>query len=323
MRFATYRHEGDDSDRVGLVQEDTIFEMRGVAALVDLLGDDGEMLHAAGEAAVRDPAQMAEVGAVRLRPPIPRPPSVRDFMTFEQHIEGTSLNYGPDEKPPKVWYRQPLFYFSNPAALYGPGEGVPMPPGSRMFDFESEVAAVIGRNGVNLDVEHAAECIVGYTIMNDWSARDLQSREMTGNLGPAKGKDTATSIGPYLVTADELAPYTSGPSFALAMEVELNGQPFGHDRLDHMGWSFAQMVAYASRGTKVTAGDILGSGTCGAGCIAEKWGREGHTFPALAVGDVVTLRVEQLGELTNQVVIGPPLRDLGPGWSSQNAAGPS
>jgi 2-keto-4-pentenoate hydratase/2-oxohepta-3-ene-1,7-dioic acid hydratase in catechol pathway len=321
MRFATYRHEGEDRDRVGLVRESAIHEMRGVTALLDLLGDDGERLHAAGEAALRDPGEVVEVGTVRLRSPIPRPPSVRDFMTFEQHIEGTTLNYGPEEKPPKVWYRQPLFYFSNPAALFGPGEGVPMPPGARMFDFESEVAAVIGRDGADLDVEEAADYIVGYTIMNDWSARDLQSREMTGNLGPAKGKDTATSLGPYLVTADELAPFAHGPSFALAMEVELNGQVFGSDRLDHMGWSFAQMVAYASRGTTVTAGDVLGSGTCGAGCIAEKWGREGHTFPALAVGDVVTLRVEQLGELTNEIVAGPPLREIGAMWSAQDGAG--
>jgi len=323
MRFATYGHEGDDRDRVGLVHDDKIHELRGVASLVDLFGDDGERLHAAGEDALRDPAEVVELGTVRLRPPIPRPPSVRDFMTFEQHIEGTTLNFGPDEKPPKVWYRQPLFYFSNPAALFGPAEGIPMPPGSRMFDFEAEVAAVIGRDGANLGVEDAADHIVGYTIMNDWSARDLQSREMTGNLGPAKGKDTATSLGPYLVTADELAPYASGPSFSLSMEVELNGQPFGSDRLDHMGWSFAQMVAYASRGTQVTAGDVFGSGTCGAGCIAEKWGREGHTFRALEVGDVVTLRVEQLGELTNQVIIGQPVRDLGGMWSAHRDTAPT
>jgi 2-keto-4-pentenoate hydratase/2-oxohepta-3-ene-1,7-dioic acid hydratase in catechol pathway len=181
-----------------------------------------------------------------------------------------------------------------------------------MFDFEAEVAAVIGREGANLPVGEAADHIVGYTIMNDWSARELQSREMTGELGPAKGRTPRPPWGPAWVTADELVPFASGPSFALRMEIQINGKPFGADRLDNMAWSFAQLVAYASRGTRVVPGDVIGSGMCDDGCIAEKWGREGHTDPALQVGDTMTIRVEQLGEIANQVVEGPPLLDLGP-----------
>jgi 2-keto-4-pentenoate hydratase/2-oxohepta-3-ene-1,7-dioic acid hydratase in catechol pathway len=317
MRFVTYQSGGQTSsdpagdERVGVLQGDAVYPVHGVTRLLDLLGDDGTRLREAGDAALQDSAAVVELGAVRLRAPIPRPPSVRDFMIFESHVEGTMRNY--NEKPPKVWYRQPLFYFSNPAAIFATGDDIPMPPGTRSFDFELEVAAVVGREGANLTVDEAADHIVGYTILNDWSARDLQFWEMQGKLGPAKGKDTAITLGPALVTADELAPFASGPSFDLGMQVDLNGEPFGADRLDNMGWSFAQLVAYASRGTRVMPGDVLGSGTCGSGCIAEKWGREGNDAQrALRPGDVVTMRVEHLGEISNRVVEAPPLHDLGP-----------
>jgi 2-keto-4-pentenoate hydratase/2-oxohepta-3-ene-1,7-dioic acid hydratase in catechol pathway len=315
MRFATYRLPGDPTSlaRVGVVRDDVVHEIGGVSRLLDLLGDD-TTLREAGESALRAPAAAAALDEVRLLAPIPAPPAVRDFMTFEQHLLGTLLNQGPDVTPPAVFYRQPLFYFSNPASTIGPADEVPMPPGSRSFDFELEVAAVVGRPGANLSVAEAADHIVGYMILIDWSARDLQFREMRGDLGPAKGKDTATTLGPYLVTADELAPFASGPSFSLGMEVERNGTPFGGDRLDNMAWSFAQMVAYAARGTRVVPGDVLGSGTCGNGCLAEKWGRQGPGLPkeGLRVGDVMTFRVEGLGEITQRVVDGPPLLDIGP-----------
>jgi 2-keto-4-pentenoate hydratase/2-oxohepta-3-ene-1,7-dioic acid hydratase in catechol pathway len=313
MRFVTYQVAGDATDRVGLLHDEQVHRIPGVARLLDLLGDDGSHLRDAGAAALRDAAEVLPLNGVHLRPPIPQPPSMRDCMTFEQHVAGTKLNEGPDAKPPGVWYRQPIFYFSNPAAMVGPYDDVTMPPGCRSFDFEFEVAAVVGRAGANLTVDAAADSIVGYMILNDWSARDIQFREMQGSLGPAKGKDTATTIGPSLVTADELAPFASDPTFALAMEVELNGEVFGRDRLDQMAWSFPQIVAYASRGTRVSAGDIIGSGTCGDGCIAEKWGRQGlESQRSLQVGDVVTMRVEHLGEISNRVVEGPPVIDIGP-----------
>jgi 2-keto-4-pentenoate hydratase/2-oxohepta-3-ene-1,7-dioic acid hydratase in catechol pathway len=312
MRFITYQLRGESVDRVGVLRGDNVHELPGVTRLIDLLGDDGSRLRAAGTAALEGDGISLTLGEVTLRPPVPTPPSVRDFMTFERHIAGTLLNNGPDAVVPKVWYRQPLFYFSNPASLVGHREDVAMPPGTLMLDFECEVAAVIGSGGSDLTIENAQAAIVGYTILNDWSARDIQTREMQGSLGPSKGKDTATSMGPWLVTADELAPYASGPSFSLNMEVELNGVAFGSDRLDSMGWSFAQMVAYASRGTRLVPGDIVGSGTCANGCIVEKWGREGRTQAPLAVGDVVTLRIEKLGELTNRIVEGAAVVDIGP-----------
>ena len=170
-----------------------------------------------------------------------------------------------------------------------------------MLDFELEVAAVIGRPGRDLTPEQARDVIVGYTIFNDWSARDLQQAEMRVGLGPAKGKDTATTLGPWLVTADELESYRDDDGFLdLELTASINGEQVGHDRLSHMGWTFEEMVAYASRGTWVRPGDVLGSGTCGnGGCLAELWGRNGEQAPPpLQPGDVVTLAVEGIGELT-------------------------
>jgi 2-keto-4-pentenoate hydratase/2-oxohepta-3-ene-1,7-dioic acid hydratase in catechol pathway len=208
---------------------------------------------------------------------------------------------------PDAWYTAPTFYFTNPHAVFGPHDDVPMPPGSQVLDFELEVAAVIGREGRDLTPEQARENIVGYTVFNDWSARDLQSAEMKVGLGPCKGKDTATTLGPYLVTADELAPYRDAEGFLrLALTAEVNGQVVGKDLLSNMSWTFEEMVAYASRGTRVVPGDVLGSGTCGnGGCLAELWGLRGErTPPPLGPGDTVTLTVEGIGTLTNTVVPG-------------------
>ncbi|MEV6250419.1 fumarylacetoacetate hydrolase family protein, partial [Streptomyces sp. NPDC051742] len=169
------------------------------------------------------------------------------------------------------------------------------------------VAAVIGRHGRDLTPEQARDHIVGYTIFNDWSARDLQSAEMRVGLGPCKGKDTATTLGPYLVTADELEPHRDAEGFLrLALTAEVNGERVGSDLLSNMSWTFEEMAAYASRGTRVVAGDVLGSGTCGnGGCLAELWGRSGRRSPPpLGPGDTVTLTVEGLGSLTTRVVPG-------------------
>jgi len=169
------------------------------------------------------------------------------------------------------------------------------------------VAAVIGRAGENLTPEQAREHIFGYPILNDWSARDLQRREMRVGLGPAKGKDFATTLGPWLVTADELAPHRDPEEFLrLLMVVEVNGVEGGRDLLSNMGWPFEDLVAYASRGTWVRPGDVLGSGTCGkGGCLAELWGRRGEQAPPpLRPGDVVTMTVEGIGRISNRVIPG-------------------
>ena len=235
-----------------------------------------------------------------------RPPAVRDFVTFESHVEGVRRSVDGASGVPEAWYDAPTFYFTNPHALYGPEEPVKRPRSSRALDFELEVGCVVGGavTGTDLDEDAAHRAIFGYTIVNDWSARDIQSREMKVGLGPAKGKDFATSIGPWIVTADELAGQHTPDGFLdLDCRVSVNGTPIGHDRLANMGWTFAQMVAYASRDSMVVPGDLLASGTTGGGgCLAELWGRRGRQDPPpLEPGDEVSMTVEHLGVLTARV----------------------
>lgn len=245
-----------------------------------------------------------------LHPPLPVT-SLRDFITFEQHTAGSLRAVTGKDEVPEAWFEAPAFYFTNPHAAIGSGQDVPMPPGSEVFDFELEVAVVIGRDGYNLSVEEAWEHIGGYTIFNDWSARDLQQREMRVGLGPAKGKDTATTIGPVIVTPDELAASRDGDRLSLDMEVSINGHRIGGDSLANMAWSFAELISYASRGTWVRRGDILGSGTSGGGCLAEFWGWSGAQVPTpLTVGDEVSMTVEGLGTVSNSIVAGPPVHEV-------------
>ncbi|MBP6994650.1 MAG: fumarylacetoacetate hydrolase family protein [Phycicoccus sp.] len=233
-----------------------------------------------------------------------RPTSVRDFVTFESHVEGVRKSIDNAVGVPEAWYDGPTFYFTNPHALYGPGEAIRRPRTCRRLDFELEVGAIVSGGGADLSDEAAHAAIFGYTIVNDWSARDIQSREMQVGLGPAKGKDFATSIGPWIVTADEVADrHDARGRLDLTATVSVNGVEVGRDTLAHMNWSFAHMVAYASRDSVVLTGDLLASGTTGGGgCLAELWGRRGTDDPApLEPGDVVTMRVEGLGELTGLV----------------------
>lgn len=220
MRFATFE-DAAGRERVGRVIGPAIHEIRGAGSLLALLGDDGERLQRAGEQAGTDPAAVHALGAVKLRPPIPQPPSIRDFYAFEQHVKAGRRSRGLDMIP--EWYEFPVFYFTNPNALAGDGDRVAIPPGCVRMDFEVEVAAVIGRRGSNLKVSEARSHIVGYTILNDWSARDLQRKEMLVGLGPAKGKDFASSLGPCLVTADEIEARRKAKAFDLAITATVNG----------------------------------------------------------------------------------------------------
>jgi fumarylacetoacetate (FAA) hydrolase len=236
-----------------------------------------------------------------LLPPIPDPPSVRDFYAFEQHVKTVRAKRGLEMIPD--WYEIPTFYFSNNSEIYGHDEPIPYPVGSNELDIELEIACVIGREGKDIPVEEAADYIAGYTIMNDWSARDFQFKEMKLNLGPAKGKDFATSIGPWLVTPDELASRRqesgAGERYDMTMIARVNGKEISRGNFSQIYYSFPQMIAYASRNTRLRAGDVLGSGTVGTGCIREV-GIE--VQPWLQRGDVVELEIEGIGVLRNRIV---------------------
>jgi len=306
MRFATYEYR--NRRQVAVVDEDgTLRALPGVSSLTGLLAEGGGLpeLLASGSPALDAPAG-PHVSEVRLLPPL-QPPTVRDFVTFEEHVEGVRRSVDGAAGVPERWYAAPTFYFGNPYAMYGPHDDVPVPPGSQVLDFELEVAAVIGKEGRDLTPEQARDHIVGYTVFNDWSARDLQSAEMKVGLGPCKGKDTATTLGPYLVTADELEKYRDADGFLrLGLTASVNGEVVGKDLLSNMSWTFEEMTAYASRGTVVRPGDVLGSGTCGnGGCLAELWGVRGKQSPLpLKPGDTVTLTVEGIGSVSNTVVAG-------------------
>jgi fumarylacetoacetate (FAA) hydrolase len=215
---------------------------------------------------------------VQLLAPVLHPPAVRDFFAFEEHAANARAATG--RKLPPAWYEFPVFYFSNPTAIYGPDAEVPYPEGTDELDYELEAAAVIGVEGR----------IAGFTIMNDWSARDLQRREMTVGLGPAKGKDFATSLGPIVVTVDELD--GSGGE----MIARVNGEGRSRGNLGDIYHSWDAIVAQAARNTRLLPGEVLGSGTVGTGCILEhgdgRW---------LQPGDVVELEIEGIGVLRNRI----------------------
>jgi 2-keto-4-pentenoate hydratase/2-oxohepta-3-ene-1,7-dioic acid hydratase in catechol pathway len=313
MKFATW----DDGGVVtaGVVGEHGLHALPPGVTVLDLVRGGLPAALEAGTAAL--PAPPLPVAGVRLLPPLAAP-TVRDFVAFEEHVEGVVASVGDGQGVVPEWYQAPTFYFTNPYALIGAHDDVPVPPGSQLLDFELEVAVVVARDGASLSPEQAAEHVFGYTVFNDWSARDLQRREMKVSLGPAKGKDSATTLGPWLVTSDELEPYRDADGFlALDMRVSVNGIEVGQDLLSNMGWPFEELIAYASRGTEVRAGDVLGSGTCGnGGCLAELWGRRGELSPPpLQPGDVVEMTVEGIGAIRNRVVPGlnlPPVQAARP-----------
>ena len=235
-----------------------------------------------------------------LLPPV-EPPSFRDFYAFEQHVQSARRNRGLDMVP--EWYDAPAFYFSNIAGIVGPNVPVRKPPESSELDYELEIAVIMGKPGRDIPVAEADTYIAGFTICNDWSLRDIQRQEMKVGLGPAKGKDFATSIGPYLVTPDELAdhllPDTSrGKRYDLTMTAHVNGQEYSRGNLRDMHWTFAELIAHASRNTVLRPGDLIGSGTVGTGCITEF---PRGTYPWLQPGDNVRLEIERLGILENRI----------------------
>jgi 2-keto-4-pentenoate hydratase/2-oxohepta-3-ene-1,7-dioic acid hydratase in catechol pathway len=284
---------------VGLVEGHVVCGLAEPSTLIEVLRSP-ETVAAARASARSDPAERVALSSVRLHAPIPVPPAVRDFMAFEDHVAASSQALGLEVDP--LWYEFPVFYFSNPAAIRGPHDDVRIPPGSAAFDYELEIAAVIGTPGRDIPAHAAESHIAGYTVLCDWSARDVQEREMKLHLGPAKGKDSATSLGPWLVTPDELEPYRAGHAYDLAMTALVNGQQYSSGNVAAIHWSFPRLVEYASRGTELRTGDVIGSGTVGTGCILELARAHGPwTYPWLAPGDVVTLGVEHIGRITARV----------------------
>lgn len=296
MRWATFRTATAPTPLTGLVRNDMIHALPPGETLVDVIADGHDGQAAAAERALTQPFGVFEPADVTLLAPIPRPPSVRDFMAFENHYVTSMAALGVPTNP--LYYRQPVFYFSNPAAVQGPAEDVRIAPGSTCLDYELEVAAVIGRAGSNISPDQAEHHIAGYTILCDWSARDLQEAEMTFAIGPAKAKDTATSLGPHLVTPDELAPHAAGNGFDLAMTASVNGTQYSSGNWSSLYWPFSDLIAYASRGTTLLPGDVIGAGTVGTGCIIELARVHGSDrYPYLVEDDVVELDVQQLGSI--------------------------
>jgi 2-keto-4-pentenoate hydratase/2-oxohepta-3-ene-1,7-dioic acid hydratase in catechol pathway len=268
--------------RIGVVRGDGVVALSAEASRLETyFGDDGESLD--------------------LLKPV-EPVAMRDFMIFEEHVlpawRMQGLQRGPD-----VWYEQPIGYFSNAATIRGPRDAIEIPGGCVTMDFELEVAAVIGREAVSLTPEQAAGHIAGFVVLSDWSARDLQFREMDGRLGPFKGKDFGSSLGPIFVTPDEIESRREGNGYDLEMTATVNGRRYGGDRWSSAYWSMEELISYSSWSSRVEAGSIIGSGTCQGGCILELSLRHSpEEYPWLVPGDEVSLAVEAMGDIRATVV---------------------
>ena len=231
-------------------------------------------------------------------PPLLNPPSFRDFYAFEQHVK-TSRSFRNLEMISE-WYELPVFYFSNPNAFLGHKMPLKVPPYTEELDYELEMACIIGKEGNDIPIDEAPDYIAGYSILNDWSARDIQRREMRVGLGPAKGKDFATSLGPYLVTADELEGLEKNKGFDLTMTAKKNDKLLSKGNFSDITYSFAEMIVWASQGVTLYPGDVFGSGTVGTGCILEL--RPENTEGWLKSGDIIELEIEKLGTLRTEII---------------------
>jgi 2-keto-4-pentenoate hydratase/2-oxohepta-3-ene-1,7-dioic acid hydratase in catechol pathway/glyoxylase-like metal-dependent hydrolase (beta-lactamase superfamily II) len=270
-----------------------------------LIGRGAGGLRQAGEEALRS-ASTVRLEDVTLMAPIPRPPSIRDSLCFLDHMRNCQAALGAGRVLSDTWYRIPAFYFACPATVLGPYDDAPAAPGSAWQDFELEIAAVIGVSGKDLTVEQAEQAIIGYMIFNDWSARDLQQMEGQLAIGQGKGKDSGVTLGPYLVTPDELEPYRhpSHPGkLSLQVTALVNDTVIGSGSTGQMDWTFGEVISYASRGVTLTPGDVIGSGTVPTCTLVEHLNPAAlESFPGwLHDGDVVTLQVQGLGE-TRQTV---------------------
>jgi len=322
MRWATFRDHG--GVRTGVVSGDVIHPVQPGVSLLDLIGQGVAGLRHAGEEALHSTTTTVRLDEVTLMAPIPRPPSIRDSLCFLDHMRNCQAAMGGGRVLKDTWYRIPAFYFACPTTVLGPYDDAPMAPGSAWQDFELEIAAVVGVTRKDLSVAEAEDAIVGYMIFNDWSARDLQQLEGQLAIGQAKGKDSGLTLGPYLVTPDELEPYRRDGKLSLDVTALVNDTVIGSGSTAQMDWSFAEVISYASRGVMLTPGDVFGSGTVPTCTLVE------HLDPLapesfhgwLHDGDVVTLRVQGLGE-TRQTVRKTPAPQPIPPRRNPDAAPPA
>jgi 2-keto-4-pentenoate hydratase/2-oxohepta-3-ene-1,7-dioic acid hydratase in catechol pathway/glyoxylase-like metal-dependent hydrolase (beta-lactamase superfamily II) len=306
MRWVTY--QADDGARTGVLSDDVIHAMPAGVTLLELIGRGGDGLRHAGERVLRSPSSVARLDEVTLLAPIPHPPSIRDSLSFLEHMRNVQEAMGRGRVLKDTWYRIPAFYFACPATVLGPYDDAPMAPGGAWQDFELEIAAVIGAAGMDLSISDAEAAIIGYTIFNDWSARDLQLLEGQLGIGQGKGKDSGVTLGPYLVTADELQPYCRDGKLSLDVTAMVNDSVIGSGSTGTMDWSFGEIISYASRGVTLAPGDVFGSGTVPTCTLIEHLSLSALSLSApessldwLRDGDVVTLQVQALGE-TRQTV---------------------
>lgn len=302
MKLLTYRSGA--ATAAGVLAGDLVHEaarLLGSGPIADvraLLERGPDVLaQLAAALAKASPAQGVPLAGLTLCAPVLQPPTIRDFMAYEGHA-----SMGGQWQLDESFYRLPVFYFSNPLCVYGPGETVPFPSASRKFDYELELAAVIGKGGSNIAAADAMDHIAGFTIFNDWSCRDLQRDEMTMNLGPAKGKDSASSLGPMIITRDEFGARLQGGQLSLRARVRVNGVEWADCTSAGMQHDWPAMIERASRDSRIAPGDIIGGGTMMGGSIPEAI-RLGRPARYLQPGDVVEFDVEGIGILAN--TLGP------------------
>ena len=305
MRLVTY--DGGAGPRAGVLADDQVLDvtallgaaatLRDVQALLEL-GDDGlDRLRAALAAGRAAPS--VPLAHVRLRAPVLQPPTVRDFFDYEAHA--AHWRRIRNEQLPEAWYRLPIFYFSNPLCIIGPDDDMVYPSASEQLDYELELAAVIGREGRDVREAEALDHVAGFTILCDWSARDLQRDESQAGLGPAKGKDFCTSLGPMLVTTDELAPYLRNGRLAVRCTLHVNGEQWMDGDGGTMHHTWGQLIERAAHDSRLVPGDVLGSGTVGGGTVGEALHGRYPQARYLQPGDLVEIEVEGLGTLRNRI----------------------
>ena len=271
--------------------------LRDVGALLELPDNPLDRLRAALAAGTDAPGR--PLADVRLRAPVLQPPTIRDFIAYEAHAgHGRRLR---GEEIPEVWYRLPIFYFSNPLRLIGPDDDMPYPSAAEVLDYELELAAVIGREGEDTKPEDGLSYIAGFTIFVDWSARDLQRDESAFGLGPAKGKDFCSSLGPWVVTTDELAPYLKDGRLAVRCTLTVNGDQWMDGDGGTMHFTWGQLLERASHDSRIAPGDVLGSGTVGGGTVGEAMHGNYPQARYLQPGDVVEMTVEGIGSIRNTI----------------------